>query len=175
MKNSISLIGMAGAGKSSIGERLSKHLKLNFVDSDSLIEEKFGKSLQDILNNNGNEKFNEIEEGVLLSVKFKKIVLATGGSAVFCKKAMEYIKENSTVIYLEVPFDDISTRISDFSERGLIKRSDQTIKEAYKDREGLYQKYADYIVKNNGIIDSCLNKIINLIKDLSRNNNGLRT
>ena len=164
MNNSISLIGMAGAGKSSIGKKLAKHKKFNFVDSDLLIEKKYGKSLQDILSQNGNKKFKEIEEGALLTVEFNQIVLATGGSTVFCDTAMEYIKGNSMVIYLEVPYEDISARISNFSERGLLKRSDQTIQEAYKEREGLYQHYADYIVKNNGIIDSCLNKILSLIK-----------
>ncbi len=165
MNNSISLIGMAGAGKSSIGENLAKHLKFDFVDSDLLIEKKYGQSLQDILNQNGIEKFKEIEEGALLSIEFNQIALATGGSAVFCDTAMEmkHIKENSKVIYLEVPYEDISARISNFSERGLIKRSDQTIQEAYKEREGLYQHFADHIVQNNGKIESCLNKILTLI------------
>ena len=164
MSNSISLIGMAGAGKSSVGVKLAKHLKFNFVDSDLIIEIKYGKSLRDILSQNGNKKFKEIEEGALLSVEFNQIVLATGGSAVFCDTAMEHIKENSIVIYLEVPYEDISARISNFSERGLLKRPDQTIQEAYKEREGLYQNCADYIVQNKGEIDSCLNKIFSLIK-----------
>ena len=164
MSNSISLIGMAGAGKSSVGVKLAKHLKFNFVDSDLIIEKKYGKSLRDILSQNGNKKFKEIEEGALLSVEFNQIVLATGGSAVFCDTAMEHIKENSIVIYLEVPYEDISARISNFSERGLLKRPDQTIQEAYKEREGLYQNCADYIVLNKCEIDSCLNKIFSLIK-----------
>ena len=163
MNNSISLIGMAGAGKSSIGKKLAEHLNLDFIDSDLLIEKRYGQSLQNILNQNGNEKFKEIEEGALLSVEFNQIVLATGGSAVFCDTAMEYIKENSKVIYLEVTYEDISARISNFSERGLIKRPDQTIQEAYKEREGLYQNFADHIVQNNGKIESCSNKILGLI------------
>lgn len=154
---------MAGAGKSSIGKKLAKNLKFNFVDSDLLIEKKYGKSLQDILSQEGNEKFKEIEQGALLLVEFSQIVLATGGSAVFCDAAMEYIKGNSMVIYLEVPYEDISVRVSNFSERGLLKRSDQTIQEAYKEREGLYQHFADHTVQNNGSMDSCLNKILSLI------------
>ena len=98
-------------------------------------------------------------------MEFSQIVLATGGSAVFCDNAMKYIKKNSMVIYLEVPYEDISARVSNFSERGLLKRSDQTIQEAYKEREGLYQHFADYTVRNNETIDSCLNKILGLIKD----------
>ncbi len=162
MNTSISLIGMAGAGKSSVGKKLAEQLNLDFIDSDLLIEERYRKPLQDILNKKGNHKFQQIEEDALLSVNFKQIVLATGGSAVFCDEAMKYIKENSTVIYLEVPFEDISARISNFSDRGLLKRSDQTIQEAYKEREGLYQQYADFIVKNDGVIESCLTKILTL-------------
>jgi len=153
---------MAGAGKSSVGKKLAEQLNLDFIDSDLLIEERYRKPLQDILNKKGNHKFQQIEEDALLSVNFKQIVLATGGSAVFCDEAMKYIKENSTVIYLEVPFEDISARISNFSDRGLLKRSDQTIQEAYKEREGLYQQYADFIVKNDGVIESCLTKILTL-------------
>ena len=164
MNNSISLIGMAGAGKSSIGKELAKRLNFGFVDSDSIIEKKYGESLQNILNENGNKKFKEIEEGALLSVQFNQIVLATGGSAVFCDAAMEHIKKNSMAIYLEVPYEDILSRVSNFSERGLLKRLDQTIQEAYKEREGLYEQCADYIVQNNGKIDSCLKKILSLIK-----------
>ena len=164
MNNSISLIGMAGAGKSSIGKELAKRLNFHFVDSDSIIEKKYGESLQNILNENGNKKFKEIEEGALLSVQFNQIVLATGGSAVFCDAAMEHIKKNSMAIYLEVPYEDILSRVSNFSERGLLKRLDQTIQEAYKEREGLYEQCADYIVQNNGKIDSCLKKILSLIK-----------
>ena len=166
MNNSISLIGMTGAGKSSIGKKLAKLLKFNFVDSDSLIEKKRGESLKDILNKKGNIKFKEIEESTLLSVEFKQIVLATGGSAVFSDTAMDHIKENSIVIYLEVSYENILARISNFSERGLLKRSNQTIQETYKEREELYHQYADYIVQNNEEIDSCLNKIVALIKQV---------
>ena len=81
----------------------------------------------------------------------------------FCSTAMDYIKENSMVIYLEVPYKEISDRISNFSERGLLKRSDQSIQEAYKEREGLYQHYADHIVENSTTIYSCLNKILSLV------------
>ena len=164
MKTSISLIGMAGAGKSSIGEELAKSLNLEFVDSDLVIEQKYGKSLQDILSQNGHERFKEIEEESLLSVNFQEIVLATGGSAVFSKKGMQFIKENSIVIYLDATYQDITERVSNFSERGLIKRSDQTVEEAYKERKELYQYFTDHTIKNDKTIDSCVNEILGLIK-----------
>ena len=164
MKTSISLIGMAGAGKSSIGEELAKSLNLKFVDSDFVIEQKYGKSLQDILSQSGHERFKEIEEESLLSVNFQEIVLATGGSAVFSKKAMQFIKENSIVIYLDATYQDITERVSNFSERGLIKRPDQTVEEAYKERKELYQHFTDHTIKNDKTIDSCVNEILGLIK-----------
>ena len=164
MKTSISLIGMAGAGKSSIGEELAKSLNLEFVDSDLVIEQKYGKSLQDILSQNGHERFKEIEEESLLSVNFQEIVLATGGSAVFSKKGMQFIKENSIVIYLDATYQDITERVSNFSERGLIKRSDQTVEEAHKERKELYKQFADHTIRNDETIDSCVNEILELIK-----------
>ena len=164
MKTSISLIGMAGAGKSSIGEELARSLNLEFVDSDLVIEQKYGKSLQDILSQNGHERFKEIEEESLLSINFKGIVLATGGSAVFSKKAMQFIKENSIVIYLDATYQDITERVSNFSERGLIKRPDQTVEEAYKERKELYKQFADHTIKNDETINSCVKEILELIK-----------
>ena len=163
MKTSISLIGMAGAGKSSIGEELAKSLNLKFMDSDFVIEQKHGKSLQDILSQSGHERFKEIEEESLLSVNFQEIVLATGGSAVFSKKGMQFIKENSIVIYLDATYQDITERVSNFSERGLIKRPDQTVEEAYKERKELYQHFADHTIKNDETIDACVNEILGLI------------
>ena len=138
MKKSISLIGMAGAGKSSIGKKLANYLKFELVDSDELIETHQNKSLQEVLVENGVQKFKRIEEAAILSVEFNQTVLATGGSAIFSKKAMNHIKSNSSVIYLEVSFKDIMDRIPDFSNRGFIKEADQTMEYAFNERESIY-------------------------------------
>ena len=162
MKKSISLIGMAGAGKSSIGKKLAKHLELDFIDSDLLIEASQKKSLQEVLVENGVEKFKKLEEAALLSVVFNKIILATGGSAIFSKDAMSYIKTNSSVIYIEVPFENILDRVQNFNERGFIKDPSQSIYSAFKDREILYKKSADHIVQNSGEIQSCFQQILDI-------------
>ena len=163
MKKSISLIGMAGAGKSSIGKKLSKYLELNFIDSDQLIEANLNKSLQEVLVENGIQKFKKIEEAAILSVEFNQTVLATGGSAIFSKKAMNHIKSNSSVIYLEVSFKDLMDRIPDFSNRGFIKEADQTMEYAFNERESIYRDFADHIVTNNEGLESCFNKILRII------------
>ena len=163
MQKSITLIGMAGAGKSSIGKKLANYLKFDLIDSDQLIESNHNKYLQEILDDKGILEFKKIEEAAILSVEFNKTVLATGGSVIFSKKATKHIKSNSSVIYLEVPFEDIIERVSDFSDRGFIKRADQTIKQAFDERESMYRELADYIVLNNESLESCFNKILRVI------------
>ena len=154
---------MAGAGKSSIGVKLANHLKFDFVDSDELIETNQNKSLQEVLFDNGIQEFKKIEEAAILSVEFNQIILATGGSAIFCKNAMNHIKSNSSVIYLEVSFEDIMDRIPDFSNRGFIKEADQTMEHAFNERESIYREFADHIVTNNEGLESCFKKILNVI------------
>jgi len=120
---------MAGAGKTSVGKALSLELGYEFLDTDKIIEISYGKS-KDIIDSEGKDRFRAIEEEVLLSTKFKNTLLATGGSAVFSPFAMEYLRDNSDVIYLEVSFENISERVLDFKERGFIKESHQSIEEA---------------------------------------------
>ena len=154
---------MAGAGKSSIGKKLANYLKFELVDSDLLIEANQNKSLQEVLVENGIQEFKKIEEAAILSVEFNQTVLATGGSAIFSKKAMNHIKSNSSVIYLEVSFEDIMDRVPDFSNRGFIKEADQTMEYAFNERENIYREFADYIVTNNEGLESCFNKILSVI------------
>ena len=154
---------MAGAGKSSIGKKLANYLKFELVDSDQLIETNQNKSLQEVLVENGIQEFKKIEEAAILSVEFNQTVLATGGSAIFSKKAMNHIKTNSSVIYLEVSFEDIMDRVPDFSNRGFIKEADQTMEYAFNERENIYREFADYIVTNNEGLESCFNKILSVI------------
>ena len=153
---------MAGAGKTSVGKALSLELGYEFLDTDKIIETSYGKS-KDIIDSEGKDRFRAIEEEVLLSTNFDHTLLATGGSAVFSPLAMEYLRDNSDVIYLEVSFENISERVLDFKERGFIKESHQSIEEAYVERLVLYEKYADYSVTNNGSVKECIQKIVSLL------------
>jgi len=163
MKNSISLIGMAGAGKSSIGIKVAQQLNLKFVDSDLLIEERFAQTLQEILDDAGYLKLRAIEEEVLLSIDLADTVLSTGGSAVYSEKSMQYLQQNSLVIYLEVPFDQILERVPSFLDRGFAKEPSQSIEDAFYEREELYQNSAHHIISNTTDLNSCVSKIIALI------------
>ena len=139
MKKSISLVGMAGAGKSSIGKKLADYLGFSFIDSDLLIEAEHQESLQRVLDKFGKENFLKTEEKALLSIEFNNTVLATGGSAIFSKLAMDYISNRSSIIFIDTPYNKIVERVSNFSERGFLKSSDQTIQEAFVERQSLYK------------------------------------
>ena len=167
MKKSISLVGMAGAGKSSIGKKLADYLGFNFIDSDLLIETEHQESLQQVLDGSGKENFLKIEEKALMSIEFNNTILATGGSAIFSELAMEYLRSRSSIIFIEAPYDKIIERVSNFSERGFLKSSDQTIQEAFVERQLLYKHFADYVVVNDASQEMCLKKILGLIHQKS--------
>tara|TARA_B100001564_G_C20463447_1_gene589138 strand:+ start:21 stop:524 length:504 start_codon:yes stop_codon:yes gene_type:complete len=163
MKKSISLVGMAGAGKSSIGKQLADHLGYSFIDSDLLIENEYQESLQQVLDRSGKENFLKIEENALMSIEFNNTILATGGSAIFSELAMDYIRSRSSIIFIEAPYKKIVERVSNFSERGFLKSSDQTIQEAFVERQFLYKHFADFEVVNDASQEKCLNQILDLI------------
>lgn len=155
---------MAGAGKSTIGEQLAKLLDFNFLDGDLIIEERINQSIQNFLDQHGGKEFTKIEEEVLLSINFDKTILATGGSAVLSDNAMQFLRKESEVIFLDVTYENISKRILNLSERGLVREPNQSLQETYDERLSLYRKYADHIVINDGDIDSSLKQLVALIK-----------
>ena len=163
MKNSISLIGMAGAGKTSVGKVLARTLGFSFIDSDALIEKQHGKSLQNILNDEGYIKLREIENIALKSIQFNETILSTGGSAVYSDEAMEHIQQNSKVIFLEVPFSQILERVPSFLDRGFAKAPNQSVENAFGERQELYKKYSDSVVSNTKDLNSCVSKIVELL------------
>ena len=156
---------MAGAGKSTIGEMLAQAISYNFLDGDKIIEETINESIQSFIDQKGREEFTKIEESVLLSIQFNQTLLATGGSAVLCDAAMQFMKKESEVIFLDVSYENISQRITNLSERGLVRNPNQSLQEAYNERISLYKKYADYVVVNNGDIESCLKDLVTLTEE----------
>jgi len=145
MKN-IVLIGMPSAGKSTVGVVLAKTLGMCFIDTDLIIQEKTGRLLQAIINQDGIENFLKIEEAVMLSVDVKNTVIATGGSVVFCKNAIEHLKVEGLVVYLKVSFEEIEKRLDDITTRGVVLANGQSLRDMYEQRAPLYEKYSDIII-----------------------------
>ena len=142
----IILIGMAGAGKSTLGVLLAKALGMDFVDTDILIQQSTKKLLQEIIETEGVERFMEIEEEVLSTLSLQNTVIATGGSAVYSDKAMKALKENGKAVYLRVGYDDLIRRIRNITTRGIVFRNATDFRSVYEERLPLYEKYADITI-----------------------------
>jgi shikimate kinase len=141
------LIGMPGSGKSTVGVILAKKTSRDFVDTDLLIQTSQGRNLQDIVDHDGYVALRHIEERVLLDLSVRNHVIATGGSAVYSDQAMAHLKSDGLAIFLDVDLATLESRIPDFSTRGLAKRPDQSLSELFKERFGLYARYADITIK----------------------------
>ncbi len=160
----IILIGMPAVGKSTIGVLLAKTLILSFTDTDLLIQEKYKKSLCDIINEYGTKAFLNIEEDVILNTDFKNSVIATGGSAVYGEKAMKKLKENGKVIYLDLESDEIKKRIGDIKSRGVVLTNGTTVEDIFNERKSLYEKFADIKIDCNKLTaEECVEKIISFL------------
>ncbi len=159
MKN-IVLIGMPGVGKSTVGVILAKILNYDFVDCDLIIQKKTGKLLSEIIKEKGTDGFIKIENQIIASLNFERTVIATGGSAVYGKEAMENLKKNSVVVYLELELNSLKKRLSDIKNRGVVIKDGQSIDELFCEREALYKKYADIIVCEDGLnVEETIEKI----------------
>lgn len=147
--DNVILIGMPGAGKSTIGVVLAKSIGFKFIDSDLLIQEREGKLLHEIISQVGDEGFRKIENDVNSSIDVTKAVIATGGSAVYGKEAMEHFKKIGTVVYLKHSYDEIEKRLGDLTKRGVTIKKGQTLADLYNERTPLYEKYADIVIDCN--------------------------
>ncbi len=143
MKSNIVLIGMPGCGKSTVGVFLAKIIGFNFIDSDLLIQSREGKKLYEIIDEKGIDAFNQIENEVNASIEAANTVIATGGSVIYGKEAMEHLKEIGTVVYLYVTPEELNARIDNFATRGISIREGQTFQNLYEERAPLYEKYCD--------------------------------
>lgn len=146
MKSNIVLIGMPGAGKSTVGVVLAKLLGMSFTDTDLLIQERYGKKLSDIIGERGKDGFLKAENAMLASLCCENTVVATGGSAVYGKEAMQNLSGRGTVVYLCVTLEEVASRLSDLAHRGVVLRDGETLAELYAERCPLYKKYADLTV-----------------------------
>lgn len=163
MKNII-LIGMPGAGKSTIGVLLAKVLIADFYDTDLIIQKITGKSLCDTINEIGIGAFIELEDKIISEQKFEKSVVATGGSAVYGDNAMKRLKSNGIVVYLKVSAEELIRRINNIHTRGIVMKKGTSIEELYSERAALYEKYADIILDCTGVTpEECVEKIKNSV------------
>ena len=161
MKDNIVLIGMPGVGKSTVGVILAKMIGYQFTDADLLIQKQEGKLLHEIIAEKGTDGFIEIEERVNASIEASHTIIATGGSVVYGKKAMEHLSHIGTVVYLKVPYDILEKRLEDIKGRGVVLKEGQTLRTLYDERTPLYEKYADIEISEDGLnVEQTVEKLI---------------
>ena len=145
-KDNIVLIGMPGAGKSTVGVVLAKRLGFRFVDSDLVIQEKHDRLLHELIEEYGVEGFWKIENDVNASLNQRKSVIATGGRVIYGNDAMEHLRAIGTVVYLQLPYEEVADRLGDLNARGVTLQEGQTLRDLYDERVPLYEKYAHRVI-----------------------------
>lgn len=145
------LIGMPGAGKSTLGVMLAKETGRDFIDTDLLIQASEKKLLQDIVDSEGYKSLREIEEQILVNLHHDNAVIATGGSAVYSDTAMNHLKKDGVVVFLNVDLPTLESRVGDYSQRGIAKRPDQSFADLFAERLALYENYADISLDVGGL------------------------
>lgn len=144
-KDNIILIGLPGAGKSTLGIVLAKIINYAFVDADLLIQEENDKTLQMIIDACGPQGFIEVENEVLKQISCHKTIIATGGSAVYSEEAMAHLGSIGTIVELKITYEELVNRLGDLDERGVILRDGKVVdlRALYDERMPLYDKYAE--------------------------------
>lgn len=166
MKTNVILIGMPGSGKSTCGVLAAKFLLKNFFDTDLLIQNVEGSSLQDIIDTKGNEYFEKAEENAVLSLDIKGAVIATGGSVVYSQKAMDHLRSLGKIVFLNIDFEHMKKRISNLSTRGVVIKNGETLKDMFDERLPLYQKWADVTIDcNNNTVEQTARAIAAAVND----------
>lgn len=157
----IVLIGMPGVGKSTVGVVLAKILGYRFIDADLLIQERENCLLKEIIERQGVEVFIQIENQVNASIETSRTVIATGGSVVYGREAMEHLKEIGKIVYLQLDYETLQKRLGDIKGRGVVLQQNQTLRDIYEERTPLYEKYADIIIEESGLnVEETISKII---------------
>lgn len=165
MKDNIVLIGMPGVGKSTVGVILAKILGYRFVDADIVIQEEEGCLLKDIIKRDGVDGFIEVENRVNSSLNVHKTIIATGGSVVYGKEAMEHLSEIGTIVYLELDYNTLNKRLTNIKSRGVVTKEGQDLMAIYEERIPLYEKYADITVSEVDLnVEQTIEKIITALE-----------
>lgn len=155
---------MPTAGKSTVGVILAKVKGYQFIDSDLYIQEKTKKLLKDIIEEDGIEGFLEIENQVNASIVAEHAVIATGGSVIYGKEAMQHLRELGTVVYIRLSYETIKERLINAKQRGVVLRENQTLQELYQVRCPMYEKYAHITIDGEGKdIEALVNELGNLL------------
>jgi shikimate kinase len=142
------LIGMFGSGKSTVGRILAEKLRYHFIDVDQLIERKYQKPLQRVLDELGMKKFMKMEEAAIRALRYWHCVVSPGGSAVYYPKGMKHLQGMGPRIFLKVSLEELKKRLPVWNNRGVVCRGGNSLSALYRERAPLFKRYADLTVES---------------------------
>nr|WP_314463936.1 shikimate kinase [uncultured Clostridium sp.] len=170
--DNVTLIGMPASGKSTVGVLLAKRLGYSFVDVDIVIQEQEGRLLKEIIAEEGQEGFLDVENRVNAELSVHNSVIAPGGSVIYGKEAMEHLKKISTVVYLKLSYEAVEERLGNLTDRGVVLKDGMTLKDLYEERIPYYEKYADITVDETGVDAG---GIVDILRNMLEERFGLET
>ncbi len=166
MQKNIVLIGMPASGKSTIGVLLAKTIGVGFVDTDLLIQQREHRLLQEIIDTDGIGYFLDTECAAVLDLDCQNTVIATGGSVVFRAAAMQKLRQNGTVVFLDVSLETVKRRLNNIKSRGVAADKGQSIDEIFYERLPYYRKYADIVLPSDGkTSEETVSDLIEILKN----------
>ena len=164
IRNSYCFVGLPFSGKSYLGRYVSFNKNKGFIDTDNIIKYKYNKELKDIIKEEGDKGFINIENEILSSISFENTILSTGGSAIYSDRGMNHLKTNLNceVIHLYLSFEEFKKRAIGLEDRGVINPSNLSLKYLYDERINLCNYYSDIVLDSNNkkIIFKELNAIL---------------
>lgn len=169
MENNIILIGMPGAGKSTIGVILAKVLGYQFIDTDLVIQERENRKLKDIIKEEGLEGFIAIEDRINQSIHPQKTVISPGGSVVYGKGAMEHFRNIGVVVYIKLNYETLQSRLGNIKQRGVVLKEGQDLKGLYEERCPLYESYAHITVDaENKDVETLMEEVAEKVEEYQK-------
>ena len=147
----ITLIGMPGSGKSTVGKLLARQANMRFMDVDKVIIREEGRTLAQIIEQEGDDGFRAIENRVNAGLSPVNTVLAPGGSVIYGKEAMTHLRDISRVVYLSVTEEELLRRLGDLHARGVTFKPGQSFHDLYLERTPLYEAFAHLTINTSGL------------------------
>jgi len=147
----ISLVGMPGCGKSTVGRHLARQLGLRFSDSDGEIEHRIGMPIRDFFAAKGEDAFRDVEQDVIEDLTARSgLVIATGGGAVLRPSSRDALHSRSHVFYLRSTPEELHRRLRHDTQRPLLQVADplRRLRELYRERDPLYRRTAHFVVES---------------------------
>ena len=170
MKN-IVLIGLSGCGKTSLGRRLSRRLRMKLLDTDAMIVEKTGRAISDIFAGEGEGFFRDLESACAREAAAQEgVIISTGGGMILREENMATLMKNGIVFFIDRHPSRI-LRSTTLGDRPLVKDDAEKLFRLHAARLSLYRRYAHVTIPNNGGPRSMKRRILHILRHYRRNAN----